>query len=97
MARDDKPIAAIVALAAQDDDVSPRQIAEAMLKKLRHAFPRVLHQREAGDSMAFGGKAIHFAHFGGREDFHRRDLIKNSREWLPGLSPALHEHLLQKQ
>jgi hypothetical protein len=70
VSRDNEAIAAVVSLAAKNDDVTPREVWESRLNELRDAFSRILHEREAWDTMALGREAIHFSHFCSGQDFH---------------------------
>ena len=66
--RQRQPVAAVVALAAQDHDVFLIQRIEFGHQRLVHAMRRVLHQRDAGNAVLFNGQPVHFADFFCRQD-----------------------------
>ena len=71
LARDGQTVAAIISLAAQHQDALRGKRGVTSGKKLHHAVRGVLHQHQAGNA-ALAGAAIHFAHFGRRENLHNR-------------------------
>lgn len=70
MARDDEPVAAVVAGAAHDDDAGVDGVAVEQLadEDIGRAASRVLHEQEAGDTTDLDGALVERAHLLARED-----------------------------
>jgi len=66
--RRNKTIAAIVALAAEDNDPPRRRVVRENM--IRHGCSRIFHQRERGNAEAFASGAIDGAHFFAGDDLH---------------------------
>ncbi len=65
MASDDEAVAAVVALAAADDD---RAVNAERTQQFRHAAAGVLHQHDAGDAELLDGTAIEITRLLSRQD-----------------------------
>src|SRR5262249_22911405 len=62
--------AAIVSLAAKNDNAAIGEISKLLLEESDDARASILHQLQAGDAKALGGQPICFAHLSCGEDLH---------------------------
>ena len=69
LSRDDKPVATVVALSADDHYAMLGKRGEGFAKKIDDSRAGVLHQDDARNT-GFDGEAVRLAHFGGRENVH---------------------------
>src|SRR5579875_269475 len=76
MTRDNETVAAVIALAAEHDDLPPREGWKTRANKFGDGASGVFHQRKAWDAIALGGKAVNFARFRGAENFHDGESIR---------------------
>ena len=69
-ARDDESVTAVVAAAAQHDDLPRSQIGEHRLHRRHHLAAGILHEDDRRDADVAGAPAVGFAHLGAVENPH---------------------------
>ena len=75
MSRSYKPVSSIISLPTKNDD-SPRfEPPKPCAHKVGNALACIFHQRQAGNTVALGCKAIDFAHLRSGQNFHGQSLI----------------------
>src|SRR5215472_8776117 len=67
-----KPVAAVISFAAKNGGSACGCVIVISAKELKELRSRVFHELKAGNAVALGGEAVHFAHFGSSESFHER-------------------------
>src|ERR1700757_4317736 len=74
MSRSYKPVSSVVSLPTHHDDPPRFESPKPSGNKVGNALARVFHQRQAGNTVALGCKAIDFAHLRSSQNFHGSSL-----------------------